>query len=228
MHLDLSIVLHGQYHDWLVSGFFLSLELLGLALAFAMPLAILIAVISVLPWGGRILANTYVQLVRNIPLLVHILFWYYGAPEILPETLKHRIYQGDVEVVSAVIALATYSAAYMSEEIRSGIRAIPNEQMESGRALGFSLGQTLRWVILPQALRAMTGPLLNQTLNLWKNTSVAMVIGVQELMFQAQQVESVTFRGFEAFGFVSVAYALVSIIILALSSIISSRKMRRQ
>ena len=119
--------------------------------------------------------------------------------------------------MSAVIALALYGAAYMAEDIRSGIRAIPTVQFEAGRALGFGFIATMRRVVLPQALRVTVPPLISQTLNLWKNTSIATVIGVAELMYQAGQVESASFRSFESFAFASAAYLSVSLLITALA-----------
>jgi polar amino acid transport system permease protein len=123
-----------------------------------------------------------------------------------------------VEVVSAVVALTLYTAAYMAEDIRSGIRAIPIVQFEAARALGFGFLATMRRVILPQALRVTIPPLISQTLNLWKDTSIATVIGVAELMYQAAKVETATFRSAEAFAFATVAYLTVSLAITGLAA----------
>ena len=121
------------------------------------------------------------------------------------------------ESVAAVAALTLYTLAYMSEDIRSGIRAIPHGQMEAARALGLSFLQALRRVILPQALRVTVAPLLSQTLNLWKNTSIATVIGAAEMMYQASKVESAIFRSVEAFTFATVSYLAVSLALTALA-----------
>lgn len=216
---DLSIVLSGQYHEWLVSGFLLSIQLALITLAIALPLAIVLAVLRLAPYAPlRGISITYVEAIRNVPLLAHMLFWYFGAPELLPAGIKAWIYQHNIEAVSAVIALVLYTAAYMAEDIRSGLRAIPKEQMEAGRTLGFGFISTMRLVILPQSLRVTVPPLISQTLNLWKNTSIAMVIGVAEMMYQAQQVESATFRGFESFAVTTAGYVSVSIVITLLSS----------
>jgi polar amino acid transport system permease protein len=166
----------------------------------------------------RALAATYVEVVRSIPLLAHMLFWYFAAPELLPEAAREWLYAGPVEAICAVMALVTYTAAYMAEDIRSGIRAIPAVQMEAGRALGLGFLPTMRHVILPQALRATVPPLISQTLNLWKNTSIATVIGAAEMMYQAAQMESDTFRSFEAFGFASLAYLSLSLAITGLAA----------
>lgn len=216
---DYTLLLTGRYHDMLVAGLWLSLQLLAAAFVLALPIAIAVALLrlSPLPWLQRI-GFTYVEVIRNIPLLAHMLFWYFGAPELLPVALKEWLYAGNIEAVSAVIALALYSAAYMAEDIRSGIRSIPAVQFEAGRALGFSFLATMRRVVLPQALRVTVPPLISQTLNLWKNTSIATVIGVTELMYQAGQVESASFRSFESFAFASAAYLSVSLLITGLAA----------
>ncbi len=216
---DLSILLSGRYHDWLMQGFGYSIQLALVTLSIAIPLAILIALGRLSPVAIlRGISLTYVEVIRNIPLLAHMLFWYFAAPELLPDTIKSWLYAGNVEGSSAIVALVLYTAAYMSEDIRSGLRAIPKEQMEASRALGLSFIGAMRKVILPQSLRVIVPPLIGQTLNLWKNTSIAMVVGVAELMYQAQQVESATFKGFESFAFATIAYLTVSMGITLLAS----------
>jgi polar amino acid transport system permease protein len=216
---DYSLLLRGQYHDMLVAGLVLSLQLAAATLVLALPLALVVALLRLAPAAPlRWIGFAYVESIRNIPLLAHMLFWYFGAPELLPDAAKEWLYRGNVEAVSAVIALTLYTAAFMSEDIRSGIRAIPPVQFEAGRALGFGFLATMRRVVLPQALAITVPPLISQTLNLWKNTSIATVIGVAELMYQAGQVESATFRSFESFGFATVAYLSVSLIITGLAA----------
>jgi len=216
---DTALLLSGQYHDWLVHGFVLSLQIAATTWVLAVPLAVLIALLRLAPIAAlRAAGAFYVEGIRNVPLLAHLLFWYFGAPELLPEGLKQWLYAGNVEVVSAVVALTLYTAAYMAEDIRSGIRAIPVVQFEAARALGFGFLATMRHVILPQALRVTVPPLISQTLNLWKDTSIATVIGVAELMYQAAKVESATFRSAEAFAFATAAYLTVSLAITALAA----------
>jgi polar amino acid transport system permease protein len=216
---DIALLLSGQYHDWLVRGLVLSLQIAATTWVLAVPLAIVIALLRLAPVKAlRAVGAAYVEGIRNVPLLAHLLFWYFGAPELLPEGLKQWLYAGNVEVVSAVVALTLYTAAYMAEDIRSGIRAIPVVQFEAARALGFGFLATMRRVILPQALRVTVPPLISQTLNLWKDTSIATVIGVAELMYQAAKVESATFRSAEAFAFATAAYLTVSLAITGLAA----------
>lgn len=187
---DYSLLLTGKYHDMLVAGLWLSLQLLAASLVLALPIALVVALLRLSPLAPlRWLGFAYVESIRNIPLLAHMLFWYFGAPELLPEGIKQWLYAGHIEAYSAIIALSLYTAAFMAEDIRSGIRAIPTVQFEAGRALGFSFLGAMRRVVLPQALRVTVPPLISQTLSLWKNTSIATVIGVAELMYQAGQVE---------------------------------------
>ena len=112
-----------------------------------------------------------------------------------------------------MIALTIYTSAFIAEDIRSGVRSIPKEQMEAARSSGFSYLRSMQYIILPQAVRITIPPLINQFLNLTKNSSLAMTIGVMELTYQARQVESYTFKGFEAFTAATLVYLALSIII---------------
>lgn len=216
---DYSLLLTGKYHEMLVAGLLLSLQLMAAALVLALPIALAVALLRLAPFAPlRWLGFAYVESIRNIPLLAHMLFWYFGAPELLPDGIKARLYAGRIEAYSAVVALALYTAAFMAEDLRSGIRAVPVVQVEAGRALGFGYLATMRRVVLPQALRVTVPPLVSQTLSLWKNTSIATVIGVAELMYQAGQVESASFRSAESFAFASAAYLTVSLAITGLAT----------
>lgn len=208
------MLLTGKYHEWLVSGFLLSIRLLLAALVLSLLLAVVVAILRLSDWKPlRVIGTVYVESIRNIPLLAHMLFWYFGAPEILPDVIRKWLYAQNIEMMSALIALVLYTSAYMAEDLRSGIRSIPRQQLEAGRSLGFSFLRTMQLIILPQSLRLVIPPLISQTLNLWKNTSIAMVIGVAEMMFQASQVESATFKGFEPYAFATAGYIVLSMLI---------------
>ena len=221
---DLQLLLHGQYHEWLVAGLLVSLKLAGITIACALPLAIGVALLRLSPWRPlQWLGATYVEGIRNVPLIAHLLFWYFGAPELLPDTLKERLYAGSYEFVAAAIALTLYAAAFMAENIRSGIRAIPSVQFEAARALGLGFIPAMRRVVLPQALRVTVPPLLSQVIILWNDTSVATVIGVGEMMYQAARVESAAFHSVEAFAFVTLCYLAGSLALTGLASLIHRR-----
>jgi polar amino acid transport system permease protein len=216
LHLDFSQVLRGDPRDWLLAGWLLSLELTAITWLLAVPLATCVALCRLssaplLRAGGA----AFVEVLRNIPLLVHLLFWYFAMPELLPDAARNWLDAHNAEVLCALLALTLYTASFMSEDIRSGVRAVPTTQLEAARALGLSFLSSMRLIVLPQALRIVVPPLISQTLNLWKNTSVATVIGTAELMYQAQRVETASFRGIETFGVATIAYLGVSLVITA-------------
>jgi polar amino acid transport system permease protein len=216
---DFSVVMTGEFRQWLLSGFLLSLRLTIVTLLLSLPLATATALCRLSSVAAlRLLGTGFVETIRNIPLLVHLLVWYFAMPELLPETARNWLYDHDAESVCAVIALTLYTSSYMAEDIRSGIRAVPTTQLEAARALGFGFLASMRRVVLPQSFRIVVPPLISQTLNLWKNTSIATVIGTAELMYQAQRVETASFRGVETFSVTTLAYLAVSLTITALAA----------
>jgi polar amino acid transport system permease protein len=211
---DPSILQSGQYHDWLVQGLVLSLQLTAASFVIALPLGALVALMRTSTAAPlRAIGATIVEGIRNVPLLAHLLFWYFAFPELLPDGAREFLYAHNPEAVCAVIALSLYSGVHMAEDIRSGIRAVPSSQLEAARSLGLGRFAAVRLVLLPQAFRASVPPLLSQTVNLWKDTSVATVIGAAELMYQAARVETASFRSVEAFTFATLAYLTVSLLI---------------
>ena len=221
---DWSVVVSGQYVEWLLAGLFTTLELAGISIGLALALGLVIAVLRLSPVAPlRALALGYLEFIRNTPLLVQMFFWYFGAYQVLPTAINDWLNRGNVEFGAAVIALTFYTAAFIAEDIRSGIRAIPREQMEAARAAGFTYLGAMRYVILPQAIRHTVPPLINQFLNLTKNSSLAMTIGVAELTYQARQIESYTFKGFEAFTAATLVYLALSLAITALVTLYAKR-----
>ncbi|MBV8502675.1 MAG: amino acid ABC transporter permease [Paucibacter sp.] len=215
---DLQLLLSGPYHDWLLHGLAISLGLTAGTVVMAFPLAVVVALLRLSSRAPlRAIGTAYVESIRNVPLLAHMLFWYFGAPELLPDVLKRWLYTQDIELIGALIALTLYTAAYVAEDIRSGIRAIPPQQLQAGLALGFSYLTAMRLIVLPQAFRVTVPPLISQAINVWKNTSVATVIGVSELMYQAAKVEAASFRSTEAFAFATASYLAISLLLTSAS-----------
>lgn len=221
---DWAIVTSGQYFEWIVSGIKVTIELSVVSIALSFILGLLIAVMrmsTVKPvlW----FSHAYLEFFRNTPLLVQIFFWYFGSYQILPQSVNDWLNSVNFEFAAAVIALTIYTSAFIAEDIRSGVRSIPKEQMEAARSSGFSYLRSMRYIVLPQAVRITIPPLINQFLNLTKNSSLAMTIGVAELTYQARQVESYTFKGFEAFTAATVVYLAMSIIITWLMTLYSKK-----
>lgn len=208
------IVLTGEYADWIVNGLYVTLKVSGLSIVLALGLGTFVAVlrmthVKLLQW----FALAYTEFFRNTPLLVQIYFWYFGSDPLFPESIKKWLYAGDFSFAAGVIALSVYTSAFIAEEIRSGIFSIPKTQLEASRAVGLSFLQAMRYVILPQAFRIIIPPLISQFLNLIKNSSLVMAIGVMELTYQARQIESYAFRAFEAFTVVTGIYICISLVV---------------
>ena len=223
-HFDWAIVTSGQYFEWIVSGIKVTIELSVVSIALSFLLGLLIAVMrmsTVKPvlW----FSHAYLEFFRNTPLLVQIFFWYFGSYQILPQAANDWLNSVNFEFAAAVIALTIYTSAFIAEDIRSGVRSIPKEQMEAARSSGFSYLRSMQYIVLPQAVRLTIPPLINQFLNLTKNSSLAMTIGVAELTYQARQVEAYTFKGFEAFTAATVVYLVISIIITWLMTLYSKK-----
>ncbi len=211
---DWAVVTSGRYFDWLVEGLVTTLKLSAVSIGIAFGVGLFIAILRLSPLRiARGFALAYLEFFRNTPLLVQIFFWYFGSYKVLPTAVNDWLNQGNFEFAAAVIALSIYTSAFIAEDIRSGVRAIPKEQMEAGRSSGFSYLRAMQYVILPQAVRLTVPPLISQFLNLVKNSSLAMTIGVAEVTYQARQIESYSFKGFEAFTAATLIYLVISLVI---------------
>lgn len=213
MGYDLSyeMVLQGAYGRALLQGIRTTLILFALAWCGAVLVGLLLAGLRTLPNRAvRIAVQALVEYQRNVPLLVHLLVWYFGIAAILPPVLAGLLNRSGAEFVCALIALSLYSGAYMSEDFRAGLRAIPAGQAEAARSLGLRTLPILRLVVLPQAARHALPPLVSQTLALYKNTSVAAAIGVADLMYCAREIQTETFRVFETFSIATLVYVVGS------------------
>jgi polar amino acid transport system permease protein len=213
-HFDWSVVTSGKYLDWLLSGLGVTLQLSAAGIILSFLLGLIVAVMRMANFAPvRWAACAFLEFTRNTPLLVQIFFWYFGSYKLLPTVVNDWLNARNFEFAAGLIALTIYTAAFIAEDIRSGVLSIPKEQMEAARSAGFSYLRSMQYIILPQAVRITIPPLINQFLNLAKNSSLAMTIGVMELTYQARQVESYTFKGFEAFTAATIVYLALSLVI---------------
>lgn len=208
------VVLQGEYASWIIQGVITTLKISAISIILSLFLGTMIAVfrlskIKPLEW----LSLAYTEFFRNTPLLVQIFFWYFGSDAVLPTVVNEWLYKQDFEFMAGVISLTVYTSAFIAEEIRSGIFSIPRTQLEASRACGLSFLQAMAYVILPQAFRIIIPPLISQFLNLIKNSSLVMTIGVMDLTYMARQIESYSFRGFEAFTVATGIYICISLVV---------------
>lgn len=222
--LDFSILLHGDYPRWLFKGVLNMLALASLAWVLAVVIGTVLAVVRMSGSRlGRAVVVAYVEYHQNVPLLVQIFLWYFGIPALLPEVVQQWFNANGSEFLFAFIAVGLGMAAYMSEDLRGGIRSIPPSQLEASRALGLSYLQSARLVILPQAARIALPPLINHSVLLFKNTSLAMTIGVAELTYVTREIESQAFRTVEVYLLATVVYLAISLLVMALGSVLENR-----
>jgi polar amino acid transport system permease protein len=211
---DWSIILTGKYFEWLLSGLKVTIVLSVSGIILSFLLGLIVAVMRMSHFTPvRWLACAFLEFTRNTPLLVQIFFWYFGSYKLLPAAVNDWLNTQSFEFAAGLIALTIYTSAFIAEDIRSGVLSIPKEQMEASRSSGFTYLRSMQYIVLPQAVRITIPPLINQFLNLAKNSSLAMTIGVMELTYQARQVESYTFKGFEAFTAATLVYLAISVFI---------------
>jgi glutamate/aspartate transport system permease protein len=163
------------------------------------------------PWLVR-LGNAYVELFRNIPLIVQFFLWYFVIPGLIPAVKRWvtTLDPTEHQFVTAVVCLGLFTASRISEQVRSGIQSLPRGQRAAGYAVGLTEPQTYRYVLLPMAYRIIIPPLTSETMNLIKNTAVAYSIGLTEMFFRTREMGEMTFRYFEAFAAATLVYVTIA------------------
>ncbi len=210
----------GTYLSWLLEGLKWTVTLSLSAWVIALIIGSIIGVLRTVPnrWLG-LLAATYVEVFRNIPLLVQLFIWYFVLPELLPRGMGDAFKQMNPlaqQFVSALVCLGLFTAARVAEQVRSGINSLPRGQKNAGLAMGFTLPQVYRHVLLPMAYRIIVPPLTSEFLNIFKNSAVATTIGLIELSRQAQQLVDFTAQPYEAFIAVTLLYLLINVAVMFL------------
>ena len=215
-----------KYYQWILSGLLWTIATSLAAWVIALILGVGIGVIRTLPIKGWVLfGDSYVEIFRNIPLIVQMFLWFFVLPELVPQNLGDWIKQ-DLplpEFSTAVISLAFFTSARIAEQVKAGILSLPVGQKGAGLAIGFTLPQVYRYVLLPVAFRIMIPPLTSELMNIFKNSSVALTIGMLELTAVAKQMNEYTFQGFEVFTVVTILYIIVAFTANRLMALIESK-----
>ena len=216
------LLLIGQYPNGPMGGLVATLALAALSLTLALPFGLLLALGRLSPRRiFRYPATTLVYMVRGLPLLMFIFWAYFFVPLVIGRPVAG--------FTTMVVALVCYESAYLAEIIRAGIQALPPGQTEAGRALGLSQAQTMRRIILPQALYNMLPSMMSQFVSTVKETSLAYVISVQELTYAANQLNNVLLvRPFEVFTLLAMTYFTLNFILTGLARLVEHRVARRR
>ncbi|RMX07129.1 amino acid ABC transporter permease [Allofranklinella schreckenbergeri] len=207
------------YLDWLLSAWGWTVSVSLLALLLALVTGSVIGTLRTLPdhpWLVR-LGNAWVELLRNVPLLVQIFLWYHVVPALFPAM---RSVSGFVLVVCA---LGFFTSARIAEQVKAGIQALPRGQRNAGMALGLTTAQCYRHVLLPMAFRIIIPPLTSESMNIFKNSSVAFAVSISELTMFAMQAQEETSRGVEIYLAVTGLYIVSAFIINRIMAFIEKR-----
>ena len=207
------------YLQWMFNAWGWTLSVAGSAWVVAMLFGVLMGTLRTLPnspWLAR-LSNAWVELFRNVPLLVQIFIWYFVVPKVFPAMKQVPGF------VLVVLALGFFTSARIAEQVRAGVQALPRGQRYAGMALGFTTAQTYRYVILPMAFRIIIPPLTSESMNLLKNSSVAFAVSIAELTMFAMQAQEETSRGVEIYIAVTALYAISAFAVNRLMALVEKK-----
>jgi polar amino acid transport system permease protein len=222
---DLSAILSNpEFRSMLLHGVEMTFIIYIGSWVLAMTLAILLLCLRISPLRfADPVVKAYVSYHRNVPTLVQLMLWYFGIYTLMPDALTGWLANHNAEAIFAVIGLGLCQAAYFSEDLRSGLRAVSPGQMEAAKALGHGYVSAMRFVIMPQGVRNALPPLINHSVSLFKNSSLAIVVGASELTHAIKEIDNVSFRTFEIYLIGTLIYLFFSLLIMGAGAIISMR-----
>lgn len=213
------------YFSLLMSGLGWTLATALTAWVMALILGAFVGTVRTMPvkWAV-VVGNAYVELFRNIPLLVQMFLWFFVMPELLPKAMGTWVKQlPNASFVTAVLCLGFFTSARVAEQVRAGINSLPRGQRMAATAMGLTNPQAYRYVVLPQAFRIILPPLTSEFINIIKNSAVALVINLVELTQQARSMAEFSFKVFEAFAAATLIYLLVNAVVVLLMRFIEKK-----
>jgi glutamate/aspartate transport system permease protein len=206
------------YLDWMLSAWGWTLSVALLALLVALVVGSIVGIMRTTPSRALVLlGNAWTELFRNIPLLVQFFLWYHVLPALIPPL------QAFPSFLLAALALGYFTSARVSEQVRAGIQALPRGQRYAGLALGLTLPQTYRYVLLPMAYRIVIPPLTSESMNIIKNSAVAFAVSIAELTMFAMQAQEETSRGVEIYLAVTCLYFVSALLVNRIALFIERR-----
>jgi glutamate/aspartate transport system permease protein len=207
------------YLQWMINAWGWTLAVAISAWVIAVVSGVLIGIVRTLPNSpiASRFANAWVELFRNIPILVQLFLWYFVVPKAFPAM------QAVPGFLLVVFALGFFTSARIAEQVRAGVQALPRGQRYAALAMGFTTAQAYRYVILPMAFRIILPPLTSESMNLLKNSSVAFAVSIAELTTFAMQAQEETSRGIEIYLAVTALYALSAFVVNRVFAVIERR-----
>ena len=218
------------YLGWLWSGLQTTLAVSVCAWIIAFCVGSFFGILRTAP--SRLLSaigTCYVELFRNIPLIVQFFFWYLVVPELVGEDLgmwfKAELDPNLQFFLSSTLCLGLFTAARVCEQVRAAIQSLPSGQRNAGLAMGLTLPQTYRYVLLPSAYRVVVPPMTSEMLNLVKNSAIASTIGLVDMAAQAGKLLDYSAHAYESFTAITLAYIAINLVIMLLMGLVE-RKVR--
>jgi glutamate/aspartate transport system permease protein len=206
------------YLQWMLSAWGWTLSVAGCSLVVALTVGSLMGILRTTPSKALVfLGNAWTELFRNIPLLVQIFLWYHVVPALIPPLKSVSSF------VLVVLALGFFTSARIAEQVKAGIQALPRGQRYAGLAMGLTLPQTYRYVLLPMAFRIVIPPLTSESMNIIKNSSVAFAVSIAELTMFAMQAQEETSRGIEIYLAVTALYFVSAFAVNRIALFIENR-----
>lgn len=233
-------LLESRYLWWLWDGFLVTLAISLLTIVFSTLLGFLLVIaqqskIKII----QIIVMGYNAIFRYSPLLPQLFFWYFGVGNLLPAEFKLWLFDEpqislfffslkmpSFEFIIGLVGLTCYSSAFIAEEFRAGIAGVRQGQEQASLALGLTWWQSMLFVILPQSFRIAFPPLIGQYMNIIKNSSLTMAIGVLELSYVSRQVETESLKTFQDFAIATLLYILAIIIVGTLGNIYQAKRLQ--
>ncbi len=216
------------YLGWILSGLKVTVLLSICAWIIAFLVGSLFGILRTVP--NKFLSSLgtiYVEIFRNVPLIVQFFTWYLVIPEFLPSSLRDWV-KMDLDpniqfFISSTLCLGLFTAARMTEQVRAAIQSLPRGQKAAGLAMGLTLPQTYRYVLLPNAYRVIIPPMTSEMLNLVKNSAIASTIGLVDMAAQAGKLLDYSARAYESFTAITLAYVGINVIIMLAMHLLEKR-----
>jgi glutamate/aspartate transport system permease protein len=216
------------YLNWIVTGLGWLLVIAVVAWSIALILGSILGIMRTLPSPtARGIGTAYVILFRNVPLLIQLFIWFYVVPDFLPAPIKlwwmNDLGANTTALISASVGLGLFTAARVCEQVRTGIEALPVGQVNAGYAMGFSTAQLYRYVILPQSFRMILPPLSSELTNCVKNTSIASLVGVAEIISQMKTISEYTQNTIEIYTYVTIIFIVINFCLIQAMHMLEKR-----
>lgn len=216
------------YLNWVLIGVGWLFVIALVAWTIAMVLGSILGIMRTLPSpAARAIGTAYVTIFRNVPLLIQLFIWFYVVPNFLPDVVKNwwmnDLGANTTALISASVGLGLFTAARVCEQVRTGIEALPIGQVHAGYAMGFSTAQLYRYVILPQSFRTILPPLSSELTNCVKNTSVASLVGVAEIISQMKTISEYTQNTIEIYTYVTIIFMVINVVLIGCMNFLEKR-----